>query len=205
MLLNTAALLLGYLVYTPIAHGITGAHGSRTLTMEQLAAHSVALVIVALLVGAAQRRALVPAVPVTWARVVTGAAAFTAAFWFGYYLVSLADLDWDILCAFLVLGSWIWMGKVPMKGHAFAAAVALLSFPLASFVAEVILLVAFTLLKITPALQTNEIHHSVFWVTVGGVTGLLGGWMSGLALARMLGMQVGRAQPNYALERTREG
>jgi len=34
--------------------------------------------------------------------------------------------------------------------------------------------------------QTSEIQHSVFWIAVGGVTGILGGWISGLAVAHML-------------------
>ena len=85
-----------------------------------------------------------------------------------------------------MLGSAVWLGNVPAKGHRVAAAIALLSFPIASVVGELCLLVAFTVLEVTPALQTNLIQHSLFWITVGGVTGVLGGWLSGLALARML-------------------
>ncbi len=40
---NTAALLSAYVLYTPIAHGITGGHLSRELSLSQLAAHSIAL------------------------------------------------------------------------------------------------------------------------------------------------------------------
>jgi hypothetical protein len=58
VLLNTRALLAGYVLYTPIAHGFTGGHASRQLSSAQLAAHSIALVVVALLVATAQRRAL---------------------------------------------------------------------------------------------------------------------------------------------------
>ena len=55
---NTAGLLAAYVLYTPIAHGITGGHGSRQLSVSQLAAHSIALSIVGVLVATAQRRAL---------------------------------------------------------------------------------------------------------------------------------------------------
>lgn len=94
--------------------------------------------------------------------------------------------DTDILLSYFVLGSAVWLGNVPIDGHRIAGAVALLSFPIASVVAELCLIVAFTLLQITPAIQTSNIQHSVFWITVGGVTGILGGWLSGLALSRML-------------------
>ena len=55
---NRAALLAPYVLYTPIAHGITGGHVSRQLSVSQLAAHSIALSIVGVLVATAQRRAL---------------------------------------------------------------------------------------------------------------------------------------------------
>ncbi len=40
---NTAALLVAYVLYTPIAHGVTGGHATRELSVSQLAAHSIAL------------------------------------------------------------------------------------------------------------------------------------------------------------------
>ena len=55
---NTAALLAAHVLYTAIAHGITGGHVSRELSVSQLAAHSIARSIVGVLVATAQRRAL---------------------------------------------------------------------------------------------------------------------------------------------------
>jgi hypothetical protein len=185
LLFNAAAWLAGFVLYTPIAHGVTGGHG-RELTPAQLIAHAIALAVVAVIVATAQRRVLTPFVSVTWMRVAVAAVAFNVAFWIGYYQPLVLGPDTDILLGFLVLGSVVWLGSVPTKGHHVAAAVALLSFPIASIVGELCLIVAFTLLGITPAIQTSEIQHSVFWITVGGVTGILGGWLSGLALARML-------------------
>lgn len=186
VLLNTVALLAGYVLYTPIAHGITGGHASRALTGAQLAAHSIALVVVGALVAAVQRRALAGFVSIGWTRVILAALGFTLAFWIGYYQPWVNGPDTDILFGYLVLGSAVWLGNVPTKGHGMAAAVALVSFPVASFVGELCLLGAFTVLQITPALQTSSLQHSVFWITVGGVTGILGGWLSGHAIARML-------------------
>jgi hypothetical protein len=184
-LYNTAAWLAGFVLYSPIAHGVTGGH-TRDLTPAQLIAHAIALVVVAVIVATAQRRVLVRWVPVSWARVVVAPVAFYVAFQIGYYQTLVEGPDTDILLGFLVLGSVVWLGNVPTKGHRVAAAVALLSFPIVSVVAELLLIVTFTLLGITPALQTSEFQHSIFWITVGGVSGSLGGWLSGLALARML-------------------
>lgn len=185
LIFNTIALLTAYVLYTPIAHGVTGAHG-RDLTSAQLLAHSIALAVVAAIVAAAQRHVLVQFVTVTWARVAAAVVAFNIAFWIGYYQPFVIGPDTDILLGFLVLGSAIWLGNVPTKGHFVAAAIALLSFPFASFVGELCLVIAVTMFKFTPDLQASMIQHSLFWITVGGVTGLLGGWISGLALARML-------------------
>lgn len=184
--LNTAALVAGYVMYTPIAHGITGGHGGRELTASQLAVHSIALGVVAALVACAQRRALAPFVAVSRQRVVAAVILFIVAFWAGYYQPWIEGPDTDILFGYLVLGSAVWIGNVPVRGHRLAALVALLSFPVASFIGELCLFVAFTLLQVTPAVETSAIQHSAFWLTVGGVTGLLGGWVSSLALARML-------------------
>jgi len=186
VLLNTAALLVGYVLYTPIAHGMTGGHESRKLTATQLIAHTIALAVVAALVATAQRRGLHGVVSVSRMRVAVATVAFNIAFWIGYYQPWLEGPDTDILVSYLVLGSSVWLGNVRVNGHRTAAAIALLSFPIASFVAEAFLLVAFTVLQVRPAIQTSDLHHSIFWVTVGGVTGILGGWLSGLALARML-------------------
>lgn len=181
---NAAAWSIAYVLYTPIAHGVTGGH-SRDLAASQVLAHCVALAVVAIIVADAQRRALAPFVTVPWTRVVVAAFAFNIAFWIGYYQ-PVGGLDTDILFGFLVLGSVVWIGAVPVRGHRLAAVIAVLSFPVASVVAEIVLIVAFSLLQITPALQTSELQHSIFWIVVGGFSGSLGGWISGLALARML-------------------
>ncbi|GMV60477.1 MAG: hypothetical protein AMXMBFR72_35650 [Betaproteobacteria bacterium] len=182
---NAAAWLIGYVLYTPIAHGVTGGHG-RDLTTSQLLAHCVGLAVVAVIVAVAQRRALAPFVPVPWTRVPVAVAAFNIAFWIGYHQPFVIGPDTDILLGFLVLGSAVWPGTVPVKGHLLPAVIAVLSFPVASVVAELALIITFSVLQITPAMQTSELQHSIFWIVVGGVSGSLGGWVSGLALASMV-------------------
>lgn len=183
---NAAAWLSGYLLYTPVAHGITGGHG-RHLTPWQIVAHSIGLAVVGVIVAAAQRRALGPDVVIPRARILVAPIVFNIAFWIGYYQPYVIGPDTDILLGFLVLGSVVWLGHVPVKAHPMASALAVLSFPVASVIAELVLIVAFSMLRITPALQTSEIQHSIFWIVVGGTTGILGGWLSGLALSRLVG------------------
>lgn len=190
--LNAAAMLLGYLVYTPIAHGVTGAHG-RELTVAQLAAHSIALGVVAMMVASAQRHVLARFVVVTRARVAAAIVGFIAAFWIGYYQPFRIGPDTDMILGFLVLGSAVWIGAVPASGHRVAAAIALLCFPLSGVVAQASLVLAMTVFDFTLEPRTDMLHHSLVWITTGGGAGLLGGWAGGLALSRLISTPSPRA------------
>ena len=181
--LNAIAWLAGFLPYSFFAHGITGGHGPD-LTSAQYVSHSTAMAVAAIIVAEAQRRALADHVSLSWVRIPLAAAAFIAASWAGDAIP--VDLDTDILVGFLVLGCVVWFGAIPLKCHPVAAAVAVLSFPLASFVIELCLITIVSLLKFTPDLQAHEWQHAIFWIVVGGGSGLLGGWWSGLALSRIL-------------------
>ena len=197
---NSVAWVVGFVLYTPIAHGVTGAH-LGDLTPAQIFAHAIAVSVVAVIVACAQRQALAPFVSVPWIRVVVAAVAFNVGYWIGAYLPT--DLDTDILLGFLALGSAVWLGVVPINGHRLSAAVALLSFPVASFLAELALFgVVVLLLGMTPDLQASILWHSIFWITVGGASGILGGWLSGLALARMLPSSKNAARQTTAADRS---
>jgi hypothetical protein len=194
---NSLAWLIGFVLYTPIAHGVTGAHPGG-LTPPQIVAHSIAVAVVGVIVAGAQRRALAPFVSVPWVRVLVTAVAFNIGYWIGSYLP--IGWDMDILLGFLALGSAVWVGIIPIKGHRLSAAVALLSFPVASVVIELALVgVVVSLLGITPDLQASMLQHSIFWITIGGGSGILGGWLSGLALAKMLPPPSGKAAAQQAL------
>ena len=184
-----AGQILAVLVHRTWHHGWAWAN----LTPAQYAAHSTAMAVAAIIVAGAQRRALAGYVSLSWARIPLAAAAFIAASWAGDAIP--VDFDTDILIGFLALGCVVWLGAIPLKGHPRAAAVAVLSFPLASFVIELSLITIVSLLGFTPDLQAKEWQHAIFWITVGGGSGLLGGWWSGLALSRMLQPA---ARPNAA-------
>ena len=183
--LVSAAFFAGYALYTPIGHGITGGH-DRQLSSAQFAAHCVALAVVGLLVSGAQRRALAPFVHIGWGRVATAVLGFVGAFWVGYYQTAINGPDMDILLAYLVLGSAVWLGRLPIRSHAVATSVAVLSYPVASFVGELLVFAGVVLFDVTPNFSQDRAQHSAFWLTVGVTTGVLGGWMSGLALRRIL-------------------
>jgi len=184
-LLVSVAFVVGYILYTPIAHGITGGHG-RQLSATQLVSHSVALVVVGFLVSTAQRRALAPLVEIGVGRVSLAVSGFVAAFWAGYYQTAIEGPDMDILLGYCVLGSALWLGRLPFQGSVVATAVAILSFPVASFVGELFVFAGVLIFDVTPNFNQDSLQHSVFWLAVGGTTGLLGGWVSGLALRRIL-------------------
>src|SRR6266704_2593221 len=81
-LANSVAFIIGYLPYTPIAHGLTGSHG-RQLTLSQLIAHSLAMSVAGVVVATAQRKVLRPYVNVGWSRVPVAVLAFIVAFTLG--------------------------------------------------------------------------------------------------------------------------
>ena len=181
---NTAAFVIGYLLYTPIAHGITGGH-PHGLTVAQYVAHSVAMAVAAWIVVVAQRRALKGHVDLAWWRVPLVMVTFNAAFWLGTRLPS--SVDTDILLGFTVLGTFGWLGSFPVgKGWPWVVA-AILAFAVANFSGQAFGVMLGGLLGITGEdLQTNHFVHAFYFVTVALITGLLGGWLSGWFLGRVI-------------------
>ncbi len=186
ILFNTLAMLISYLFYTPMAHGITGAHGHE-MNFEQIVSHCIAHAFVALALFLAQRYVLKEYIDISWRRIVLSTFAFLALFYVGYYQEFIpGGLDTDILFGYLALGSGLWIGKIPFKGNELASIIAVLSFPFASFIGELILFLVVSGFNIEFDVQSSAIHHSIFWITVGVTTGLLGGWIGGQALSRIL-------------------
>ncbi len=182
---NTLALLFAYVLYTPIAHGLTGGH-PRGLNPIQILAHSIALAVVAVSVAAAQRHELESYVLIPRTRVLLAAIGFIAAFWAGSYQPWLTGPDFDILFGSFVLGSAVFLGVVPVRGHRLAAAIAVLAFPVGCFLGQLIIVSIVEATGFVPNLQESNLQHSVYWISVGVSTGVIGGSISGLALRRML-------------------
>jgi hypothetical protein len=182
---NTLALLISYVLYTPIAHGLSGPH-PRGLNAIQILMHSIALAIVAVAVAISQRRELSRYVSVPWTRAPLAVIGFISAFWAGSYQPWLTGPDWDILFGSFVLGSAAFLGVVPAREHRVATIIAVLAFPVACFLGQVMILGVVVAIGIVPDLQASMVQHSVYWISVGVSMGAIGGWISGLALRRML-------------------
>jgi hypothetical protein len=184
---NTLALLFGYVLYTPIAHGIGGDH-PEGLSAFQIFTHSIGLAVVAASVIAAQRQVLRPYVAVPWSRLPLAVVAFVAAFFAGSYQPWLQGPDFDILFGSVVLGNAAFLGLVPMRPHPWASSIALIAFPVGCFLGQVIIVsIVLTVTSgVVPDLQSSRLMHSVYWISVGVLMGLLGGLISGPALRRLL-------------------
>lgn len=182
---NTVALLFGYLLYTPIAHGLGGPH-PQGMNALQILTHSIALAVVATSVAFVQRRELMPYAAVPWTRLPLAAVGFIALFLAGSYQPWLGGPDWDILLGSLVLGSATFLGVVPARGRRGAAIVAILSFPLGCFVGQLIVLGVVVWLGIVPDLQASMMQHSIYWISIGLAMGVIGGPVSGVAVRRLL-------------------
>ncbi len=186
MLVNTLGFLIGYLLYTPIGHGFTGNHG-REMNTEQIFAHSVGLAVVALILFLLQKKVLNPYIKVGTIKILLAVAAFTGLFWFGYYQNIIPDgPDYDILFGFLVLGSGLWITDLSFSQNKIPWLVAVLSFPFASFIGELILFLIVINFELDMDVQQSMLDHTIFWVSVGLVTGILGGWISGTMLYKMI-------------------
>ncbi|WP_420400279.1 hypothetical protein [Flagellimonas sp.] len=186
ILANITGFLIGYLLYTPIAHGLTGNHG-RELNTNQIIAHCVALAVVASILFLFQKSVLKDYISISRIRIILATLAFVLLFWFGYYQTVIpGELDYDILFAYLALGSGLWIGILSFSTNKVKWLIAVLSFPFASFIGEVILFVVYSSFDLNMDLQNSTTNHVVFWITVGITTGLLGGWLSGLVLYKML-------------------
>ncbi|MEM7298076.1 MAG: hypothetical protein AAF391_07400, partial [Bacteroidota bacterium] len=120
--------------------------------------------------------------------IVVSVIAFIVLFWFGYFQQFIPDgPDYDILFAFLVLGSGTWIGSLSFKGRPVQLILALVAFPVASFMGQLILFTLVVGLELFELeLQTSIVDETIIWLSVGLTTGLLGGWVNGKMLAKVL-------------------
>ncbi len=183
---NVVAFGVAFLLYTPIAHGITGGHG-LTLSVAQRVAHSLALAVAALLIAEAQLRVLPKTLGLSRSRMVIVALTTIITFWLGSYLSSLTFFDLDIVLGFTALGSSTWLGafRVP-KGKGKFVVFSVLAFTLASFLGDAAAYFLLVGLDIVQSMQINPWVHSLFWITVALVAGSIGGAISGVFLQRVL-------------------
>ena len=181
---NAGAWSVGFILFSPIAHGITGGHGPD-LSVAEYAAHSMGLVVAAVIVAIAQRRVLSRFIPVSWNRVIAAPILFNIGFWGGGELPYFGP-DMDFIIGSMALSLAVWPGNVSVKGHFWAGVLAVLSFAAANFVAQLLVVIPVIIFNFTPDLQASELQHFLYTSIMGIGAGVLGGWWSGLALTRMI-------------------
>lgn len=175
----------GTILYTPIAHGVTGSHPAG-LTIPQIIMHSIAFGTVAVIVTLAQRWVLSRYIEVKWIRIPIAALLSVLAYWFGYYQTLVGGPDWDIILGWFVLGVATWIGALSFGQHVFSGVLAFLGFPIACFLGQLLIVLVVSQLGIKPDLQNSMMQHSIYWILVGLFTGSVAGLLTGFALKRVL-------------------
>ena len=179
---NAAGFTIAHVVYSVLGHGVTGPHGDE-LTTGQYFAHTIGLIATAVIVFFLQRAALRPYVRVSPSRVILGTGAFVAAFWLGAE-TSGPPADW--ILGFTVLGTAAWIGLSNVRPFPFlTAALTVLASWAGIAVAVATMFISVRVGGFNPDSQTL-LNHTVFWVLLGGVTGIAGGYFSAWPLSRIV-------------------
>ena len=74
-----------------------------------------------------------------------------------------------------MLGSAVFIGVVPARGHPRAFTIAMLAFPVACFLGQLTIVAAVAAIGLVPDLQGSNLQHSAYWIWVGVSTGAIGG------------------------------
>ncbi len=108
---SALAFFVGYVLYTPIAHGVTGPH-PEPLSIDQLIAHTIGLLVVSGLVLSAQLWALEQPLSSNRLRLVLGSVLFVSAFWLGWYTLG-PPMN---LFSYIVLATAAWVSPRHVVG-----------------------------------------------------------------------------------------
>lgn len=179
---NVAGLIIAFLLFSLIGHGITGPHGDD-LTFAQDIAHTLALLVVGLIVFPVQRAALGPWLSVSTARIIVATVVFTAAFQFGAKIYR-PPADW--ILGFTALGSATWVSFQGFKGQRLVWTIATtLGFCIGMAFTTPVMFAAIRSGIFDPESPTL-LDHTITWVLGAGMTGIFGGYVSGWPLSRHL-------------------
>lgn len=179
---NVAGLIIAYLLFSLIGHGITGPHGDD-LTLAQDIAHTLGLLVVGLVVFPAQRAALRPWLQVSVSRIIIGTVVFTAAFQFGAKTYR-PPADW--ILGFTVLGTAAWLSFHGLKGLRLVWTIATtMGFWIGMALTTPVMFAAIRAGLFNPD-SPSLLDHTMTWVLGAGMTGIIGGYVSGWSLSRLL-------------------
>lgn len=181
-LANSVSFGVGLAAFSLLGHGITGAHGDE-LTAAQYAAHTVGLLAASILVLIAQRKALRSLREVSAIRIAIGSLASVAVFWLGVEVIR-PPFDW--ILAFTVLGTAAWI-RLPHheEGKMIWILATIGSYWIGICAALALVITWDTTLSPDPA---SLLDHTTGFVIVGTATGVVGGYLSGRTLGRLLGV-----------------
>ena len=179
---NAAVLSIAFLFFSVIGHGITGPHGDD-LTSAQDVAHTLGLIVVGLMVFPAQRFALKPWMRVSFPRILIATLLFTIAFQFGAKVYR-PPVDW--ILGFTVLGTAAWIHIQGLKGRRLVWTVAtIIAFCMGLVLTTPIMFAAIRTGVFDPD-SPSLLDHTVTWVLGAGMTGIIGGYISGWPLSRLM-------------------
>jgi len=180
---NAVAFFIAYVVYTPIAHGVTGSHPGP-LSTSQLAAHTIGLVVVSVMVLSAQLWALGRNASDEWRRIGLGSAAFVAAFWLGWYSVGVPA---DVFVSYTVLATASWISSQHIRGAKFLRSGLVVIGMLAGTALGIAIFVGLAKIGLFVLnTQSSAISHTAVWLCIALGTGCVGGFLSGRVLPRAL-------------------
>ena len=179
---NAAALIIAFVFFSLIGHGFTGHHGDD-LTLAQDIAHTIGLIVVGLIVFPVQRLALKPWMVVSFPRILTATLLFTAVFQFGAKAYR-PPADW--ILGFTVLGTaaWIHIGGFKQRRLLWTFAT-IIAFCMGMVLTTPIMFTAIRAGLFDPD-SPSLLDHTLTWVLGAGMTGIIGGYVSGWPLSRLL-------------------
>ena len=183
---NTFAFVVAHALFSPIAHGITGDHGDD-LAISQLVAHITAQTLAAVIIVGSQIAVLRQYVQVSSHRI-WFAAIFLPIIHNG--LISLFGPPWEWIAAFIALSMISWLG-LPLTGPRIwlRSATVILSY-LIGLAAGVFGVYGVLIdLGIATIQIATFLEHTLFWLAIGSMTGIVGGYLSGWPLSKLLGVR----------------
>lgn len=179
---NATALIISFVFFSLIGHGITGPHGDK-LTFAQDIAHTIGLIVVGFIVFPAQRLALKQWMHVSFPRILMATLLFTAAFQFGAKVYR-PPVDW--ILGFTVLGAAAWIHIEGLKGRRLVWTVlTIIAFCMGMVLTVPIMFAAIRAGVFNPD-SPSLLDHTLTWVLGAGMTGIIGGYISGWPLSRLL-------------------
>ena len=182
---NSLAFTAAHVLFSPIAHGITGDHGDDP-TLSQLIAHIVAQSLAAAIIVGSQVGVLRRYLQISNHRIWISAVILPI---IHNVLISLFGPPWEWIAAFIALSLISWIG-LPLTGSRIwlRSIAVVLSYSIGLAVGVFVVYGIFIDLGIATVRIATFLEHTLFWISLGSTTGIVGGYLSGRPLSKLLGI-----------------